>query len=99
MKKLLGIICIIWAACFAHYETYYFGFNMFPNSKFELFCDLTALLLQCVGFVLIFQKNNTKPKQTNEPVNGCKHNDFFKGSIHGTGETYCLICGNRANKV
>tara|TARA_B110000285_G_scaffold130693_1_gene146851 strand:- start:257 stop:454 length:198 start_codon:yes stop_codon:yes gene_type:complete len=56
MKRTLGIICLIWALVFGRLETEYFGNNWLPQTKEEIMCDLTALLLCICGSILIWQK-------------------------------------------
>lgn len=57
MNKIVGFIIILWAIVFAHLETEYFGGNFFPNSKEELICDITALLLGLCGYNIYKRKS------------------------------------------
>lgn len=56
MKRVFGIILIVWAVIFAQLETQYFGNNWLPQSKEELICDLTALMVMIGGSILFWYK-------------------------------------------
>lgn len=56
MKRVYGMILIIWAVIFARLETQHFGNNWFPQSNEEIICDLTALMVMIAGNILLWQK-------------------------------------------
>lgn len=56
LKKYVGVFLILWAVMFSLCETYYFGGNLYPNSKEELMCDLTALFLAAAGHLLYWDE-------------------------------------------
>jgi len=56
MKRILGVIFIVWAIIFARLETNHFGNNWLPESNEEIICDITALLLSIAGHILFWQK-------------------------------------------
>lgn len=60
MKKLIGIICMIWGTIFCFLETEYFGNNFLPQSIAELICDVTSLLLVILGYNLFINHPDKK---------------------------------------
>ncbi len=56
MKKIFGIIVLIYAIVFARLETEYFGNNWLPQTKEEMLCDTAVLLLVICGHILFWQK-------------------------------------------
>jgi len=62
-RKLFGWICVLWSILFAHIETKYFGVNLYPKTKEELFCDITCALLGVCGIIIL--KTTNPPHGTN----------------------------------
>ena len=56
MKKIFGVISLIYAVIFARLETEYFGNNWLPQTKEEILCDTAVLLLAICGHILFWQK-------------------------------------------
>jgi len=58
--RMLGHVVLLWSVVFAAIETAHFGYNWTPQSKEEVVCDATALLLLLCGIALI-RSNPSKP--------------------------------------
>ena len=56
MKRIIAIICLIWALIFQRSQTEYFGNNWIPQTTEEIMCDITSLLLVICASIIIWQK-------------------------------------------
>ncbi len=55
-EKKLGLICLGWGILYAFVQTNHFGNNLFPQTKEEIICDITAIVFMAVGVILIKSK-------------------------------------------
>ena len=49
-RRTIGFVLILISAIFAHIETWYFGWNMFPGSPAEWACDSIAVSIAIIGW-------------------------------------------------
>ena len=58
IRKTIGIIVLMYSVLFCTLETEYFGNNWTPQTKEEMICDFTSLLLCVSGIIIIYKKQN-----------------------------------------
>jgi len=83
MRKLFGIICIVFSIVFGWQETKYFGNNFFPQSNAEIMCDLATLMIAISGHIIFWSKynnnrNSEKKNRDYESNRGEKVFDRFR---------------------
>ncbi len=58
MKKIFGILVIIYGVWFGFKSTDYFGHNLFPESQEEWVTDITTIIIVLCGLIIVNENPN-----------------------------------------